>query len=219
VYPASEQWSRPVADDLWLLSHHEQSGRPKIEAERVALGLSGAIVCELLIDGLVTVAGEQHVFLCQDPSYARDEVAQWALTEMGRADGRIPLAQWVWHLRGEATPRVAERLARVGVVEYVKAGLLGGGRRAVAVNPNVAATPRVRLLHQLVTGQVDVPTLTLGALAVAIDLDAVISRDAVAPGLRDDLIHAAREYLHQHLRDTANAVHVAATQASTTTRR
>jgi hypothetical protein len=215
----TEQWSRPVADELWLLSHHEQSGRPKVEERRVALGLAGAIVCELLIDGLVTIAGEQRVFVRHDPRYARDEVTQWALTELDRADGRMPLAQWIWHLCGESTPRVAERLALAGVARYVKAGLLGGSRRAVAVSANVAAAPRVRLLHELVTGQVDVPTLTLGALAVAIDLDAHISRDAVAPGLRDDLIYAAREYLHQHLRDVANAVHSAAGQADTTTRR
>ena len=219
MYPAVQQWSRPIADELWLLSHHEQSGRPKIEEQRVALGLSGAVVCELLVDGLVTLAAEQHVLLRYDPKYGRDDVATWALSQIDRADGQIPVAQWIWHLCAEVPPRVADRLVRAGAVEYVKAGLLGGGRRAVAVSANVAATPRVRLLHQLATGQVDVATLTLGALAVAIDLDAVISRDAVAPGLRNDLVYAAREYLHQHLRDVANAVRGAATQSNLTTRR
>jgi hypothetical protein len=218
VYPAIQQWSRPIADELWLLSHHEQSGRPKLEEQRIALGLSGAVVCELLVDGLVTLAGERHVFLRHDPRYGRDDVAKWALSQMDRADGQIPVAQWIWHLCTEVPPRIADRLARSGAVEYVKAGLLGG-RRAVAVSANVAATPRVRLLHQLATGQVDVATLTLGALAVAIDLDTVISRDAVAPGLRNDLVYAAREYLHQHLRDVANAVHGAATQSNMTIRR
>jgi hypothetical protein len=219
VLPATQQWSRPIADELWLLSHHEQSGRAKLEDQRVALGIAGAIICELLVDGLVAIAGEQHVFLRYDPRFGRDEVAQWALTEMDRADGKIPVAQWIWHLCADCTPRVAERLAQAGAVEYVKAGLLGGGRRAVALSANVAATPRVRLLHQLATGQVDVATLTLGALAVAIDLDTIISRDAVAPGLRNDLIYAAKEYLHQHLRDVANAVRAAATQANMTIRR
>jgi hypothetical protein len=201
-----------------LLSHHEQSGRPQVDEQRVALGLSGAIICELLIDGHVTIAGEQHVFLRHDPRYARDEVAGWALAEMHRANGQIPLAQWIWHLSAEGPPRVVDRLAQAGIVEYVKAGLLGG-RRAVAVSANVAATPRVRILHQLATGQVDVATLTVGALAVAIDLDTIISRDAAAPGLRNDLVYAAREYLHQHLRDVANAVRGAATQANMTIRR
>lgn len=219
MYPATQQWSRPIADELWLLSHHEQSGRPKLDEQRVALGLSGAIVCELLTDGLITIAGEQHVFLRYDPRYGRDEIAQWALTEMDRADGQVPVSQWIWHLCNEVTPRVIDRLAQAGVVEYIKAGLLGGARRAVAANANLAASPRVRMLHQLATGQVDVATLTLGALAVAIDLDTIISRDAVAPGLRGDLVHAAKEYLHQHLRDVANAVRAAATQANMTIRR
>jgi hypothetical protein len=202
-----------------LLSHHEQSGRAKLEEQRVAIGLSGAIICELLIDGLVTIAGEQHVFLRYDPRYGRDEIGQWALAEMDRADGQVPVGQWIWHLSNEATPRVVERLAQAGIVEYVKSGLLGSARRAVAVNANIAASPRVRLLHQLTTGQVDVATLTLGALSVAIDLDQIISRDAVAPSLRNDLVFAAREYLHQHLRDVANAARSAATQANMTIRR
>jgi Golgi phosphoprotein 3 GPP34 len=219
VYPATQQWARPIADELWLLSHNEQSGRAKLDEQRVAIGLAGAIICELLIDGLVTIAGEQHVFLRYDPRYGRDEIAQWALTEMDRADGQIPVAQWIWHLCGESSLRVADRLAQTGAIEYVKSGLLGGSRRAVPANANVSATPRVRMLHQLATGQVDVGTLTLGALAVAIDLDTVIARDAVAPGLRNDLVFAAKEYLHQHLRDVANAVRAAATQANMTIRR
>jgi hypothetical protein len=219
VFPATQQWSRPVADELWLLAHDEQSGRAKIDEQRVALGLAGAIICELLIEGLVTIAAEQQLFLRSEPKYGRDAVTQWALTQMDRSDGKLAVGQWVWHLRQEATPRVADRLAEADAVQYVRAGLLGGGRRAVTVNANIAAAPRVRILHQLTTGQVDVPTLTLGALAVAIELDSLISRDAMVPGLRGDLIFAAREYLHQHVRDVANAVHAAANQANTTGRR
>jgi hypothetical protein len=201
-----------------LLAHHEQSGRAKIDEPRVALGLAGAVICELLIEGLVTIAGEQRVFLRSDPRYGRDAVAQWALAQIDGSDGKLTVGQWVWHLRQESTSRVADRLEQTDAVQFVKAGLLGG-RRAVPVNANIAAAPRVRILHELTTGQVDVPTLTLGALAVAIDLDSVISRDAMVPGLRGDLIFAAREYLHQHLRDVANAVHAAANQANTTSRR
>ena len=83
MYPATPQWSRPIADELWLLSHHEQSGRSKLDEQRLALGLSGALICELLVDGLVTIAGEQHVFLRYDPRYGRDELGQ-----MGRALNR-----------------------------------------------------------------------------------------------------------------------------------
>jgi hypothetical protein len=219
VFPATQPWPRPVADELWLLAHHEQSGRAKIDEQRVAIGLAGAIICELLIEGLVAIAGEQHVFLRSDPRYGRDAVAQWALAQIGGSDGKLAVGQWVWHLRQEATSRVADRLAETDAVQYVRAGLLGGGRRPVTVNANIAAAPRVRILHQLTTGQVDVPTLTLGALAVAIELDSLISRDAMVPGLRGDLIFAAREYLHQHLRDVANAVHTAVNQANPTGRR
>jgi hypothetical protein len=219
VYPATQQWSRPIADELWLLSHHEHSGRAKLEDQRVALGLAGGIVCELLIEGHITLASEQHVFLRFDPGYARDAVGQWAMAEMDRADGQVPVGQWIWHLGEQVTRRVADRLEQAGIVEYVRAGLLGGGKRPVAVNPNLAASPRVRLMHQLTTGAVDVPTLTLGALAVSIDLDVIIARDVGVPGLRTDLVHAARDYLHQHLRDVFNAIRAAAAQANMTIRR
>jgi hypothetical protein len=218
VYPANQQWSRPVADELWLLSHHERSGRPKLEDRRIGLGLAGGVICELLIDGLVTLASEQHVFLRYDPRYGRDAVGQWAMAEMDRADGQVPVGQWVWHLGEHITPRVVDRLVQAGIVEYAKVGLLGG-KRAVAVNPNIAASPRVRLMHQLTTGAVDVPTLTLGALAVSIDLDTIIARDVVAPTLRTDLVNAAKTYLHQHLRDVFNAIRAASAQANLTIRR
>ena len=34
-----------------------------IKPDAVRRGLAGAIISELLIDGLITIAGEQHVFL------------------------------------------------------------------------------------------------------------------------------------------------------------
>ena len=40
---------------------------------------------------------------------------------MDRADGQVPVGQWIWHLSAEATPRVADRLAQAGIVEFVKA--------------------------------------------------------------------------------------------------
>jgi hypothetical protein len=159
------------------------------------------------------------VFLRYDPRYGRDEIAQWALTEMDRADGQIPVAQWIWHLCGESSLRVADRLAQTGAIEYVKSGLLGGSRRAVPANANVSATPRVAdaapARHRPGRRRHADPRRA----RVAIDLDTVIARDAVAPGLRNDLVFAAKEYLHQHLRDVANAVRAAATQANMTIRR
>jgi hypothetical protein len=40
-----------VADDLWLLAHHEVTGRPYLHARQLGLGLAGGLLAELMMTG------------------------------------------------------------------------------------------------------------------------------------------------------------------------
>ena len=44
-----------LADDLYLIAHHERTGRPLLAPRAVGLGLAGALLAELVLAGAVTV--------------------------------------------------------------------------------------------------------------------------------------------------------------------
>src|SRR5262249_22008053 len=44
-----------LADDLYLMAHHEVSGKPLLQPRAVGLGLAGALLAELLLAGRVRV--------------------------------------------------------------------------------------------------------------------------------------------------------------------
>ncbi|HEY5985743.1 MAG TPA: GPP34 family phosphoprotein, partial [Streptosporangiaceae bacterium] len=40
-----------VADDVWLLAHHELTGKPYVAPRAVGLGVAGGLLAELLLSG------------------------------------------------------------------------------------------------------------------------------------------------------------------------
>ena len=50
-----------LADDLYLIAHHELTGRPQLAPRAVGLGLAGALLGELVLAGAVSRdAGQRH---------------------------------------------------------------------------------------------------------------------------------------------------------------
>ena len=219
MYPRSHQPSAPLADELWLVSHSEHSGRPRITENFIGLGLAGAVLAELLMGGQIVLTEQQHVIATDVRPLADDLVTGWALSEITRTRTTVPVGRWINHLHDQVAPNVAQRLVEARLVEYVKAGLFGRKQRVVPRDPNAATSPRIRLLHQLHTGDADVPTAMLGALCVAIGLHAVIARDAGRPSLREDLVAVARRILPPDLLAVANSVRAAVTRATISIRR
>ena len=44
-----------VADDLYLMAHHEVSGRPVLQPRPLGLGLAGALPAEVMLDAGIAV--------------------------------------------------------------------------------------------------------------------------------------------------------------------
>lgn len=47
-----------LADDIYLLAHHEVSGRPFLQPRAAGLGLAGGLLAELVLIGAVRVSGD-----------------------------------------------------------------------------------------------------------------------------------------------------------------
>jgi len=215
MYPSSQQQlSLPVADELWLLSHSETSGRPRLAEDHIALGLAGAVLCELLISrSLVLSEHAAHVVVNNQPT--QDEVGNWVLRQVLSSRASAPVKLWVQHLADEVEPWVTARLDRHGAVVWEKAGLFGRGRRAVPRSINIAAASRVRLTHQMTTAQWELNTATVGALTVAIDLDALIAADIAQDreAVREPLITVGRR-LPAELKAVLNGVRTSITEVT-----
>lgn len=208
----------PMADEVWLISHSESSGRPRLAVDHIAIGLAGAILAELLLVGAIVLAEAEHVFLRPDRGQQIDPVTGWALAEIGRNRASAPLQRWTTHLADEARPRVAKRLSDAGMMDFVRAGVFGAKRRPVPRDVNLAASPRVRMLYQLGSGEYDIQTAMLCALTVTMGLDHLVMRDLGRRETRETLVAVGRR-LPADFRAIANAVNNTITHATMSIRR
>jgi Golgi phosphoprotein 3 (GPP34) len=44
-----------VADDLYLMGHHETSGKPLIQPRALSIGLAGGLLAELMLAGSIGI--------------------------------------------------------------------------------------------------------------------------------------------------------------------
>jgi len=101
-----------LADDLYLLAHHDVSGRPFLQPRAIGIGLAGALLAELVLssairvcaDG-VTIAGRPH------PS---DGLARHVFDLVLRERDWHPARDWLMFLAVTAEHDVARRLAQAG---------------------------------------------------------------------------------------------------------
>lgn len=130
-----------VADDLYLLAHHDVSGKPFLQQRALGLGLAGALLAELVLvaalragpGGLVATGGVRV------PDQLGRSVIALVLGE------REPLAvqDWLHFLARGAADQVARRLERAG---YVVAGRRRWrGERWIPVNADCAFAPLIRV--------------------------------------------------------------------------
>jgi hypothetical protein len=56
-----------LADDLYLLAHHERTGRPHLQPRAIGLGLAGALLAELMLLGTICIRPEGFVVANHTP--------------------------------------------------------------------------------------------------------------------------------------------------------
>jgi Golgi phosphoprotein 3 GPP34 len=195
-----------LADDLWLLAHHERSGRPHLQPRALGLGLAGGLLAELVLPGTVRVW--RGLIIPGGAQPPDDDVTCSVLRTMTAEREHLPARDWLAFLAGAAARDVARRLEQAGYLTRARGGLIGRGERWVPVDADGAFAPLVRVKAVLsARGPVAVQHVVLGALATGCGLDHQLTL-YLPPGARERLREAARQ-LDPGLRELITATQTA----------
>lgn len=150
-----------LADDLYLMAHHEVSGKPYLQPRAIGLGLAGGLMAELVLSGKICVRPDGVAVA--GPAPPADELARvvWNLVQ---TEHQQHVAQvWLLYLARTAAEDVARRLAKSGYLTRVSARRPWPSQRWAPVDPDCAFTPFVRVLPALDVSRP--PTAWAAALA------------------------------------------------------
>jgi Golgi phosphoprotein 3 (GPP34) len=157
-----------VADDLYLMTHHELTGRPHLAPRAVGLGLAGALLAELILAGAITV--EAGTVALVWPDRAGDPLTATVAGQITGEDPPRPVGDWLAFLARTAADDVAARLAQAG---YLAAEPRRPWRasRWVPVDADCAFAPVARLKATLnLSHPGDAQAVALAGLAAACGL-------------------------------------------------
>jgi hypothetical protein len=141
-----------LADDYFLISLDDRSGRGRLSAPVQSLGQAAALVGELVLAGyLMTAENEVYPLTAQLPEEPlAAEVMKVILARQNERD----LGTWLTFLAAEAITDVGDRLARAGRVVAQRRRRLGGTRvEYLPSNLSAAAWPGIRLGNLLASGE------------------------------------------------------------------
>jgi Golgi phosphoprotein 3 (GPP34) len=157
-----------VADELYLMTHHELTGRPHLAPRAVGLGLAGALLTELILAGAITVEG--GTVASAWPERADDPLTAAVAGQLAAENPPRPVGDWLAFLARTAAGDVAARLARAGYLAAQPTRPWRAGRW-VPVNADCAFAPVARLKAALNPSQPgDVQAVALAGLAAACGL-------------------------------------------------
>ncbi|MEV6527754.1 GPP34 family phosphoprotein [Longispora sp. NPDC051575] len=161
-----------LADELFLLVHHPRHGRPLIGAELLGIGLVGAVLAELWLEGRLTV---EEGRLTPREAQAEDLVADHFLRSMSSLSQEPHPEPWRWVtvFKGESARLVGQRLAADGLItrERGLSYLLRPEVRCPPTAAGIGRSPTVNLGRHLLDERTppDVQTAMLAALVNLLD--------------------------------------------------
>jgi len=140
-----------IADDLYLMAHDENTGRPLIGPRLLGTGLAAALLAELMLaGGLVLHDGSAgDVTVTSGTVVARraeitDDLARH-IHQVVAVEPRLhPVQVWLEFLASDAAQNVAFRLGRAGYLEQAPSRLPWKAARWIPVNPDWAYAPLAR---------------------------------------------------------------------------
>jgi hypothetical protein len=187
-----------LADDLYLMAHHEITGKPHLQPRAAGLGLAGALLAELMLLGNISIQADGVVVA--DGAPPRDGLARSVLGLVLSEHERHAVQRWLLFLARTAAADVAGRLEQSGYLTRVTTWRFGRGVRWVPVDADSAFAPLVRVKSVLSSSQpVTVQSAALAGLAAACGLGHQLSL-YLPPNARPRLDEAVEE-LDPGLRD------------------
>jgi Golgi phosphoprotein 3 GPP34 len=192
-----------VADDLYLMAHHEASGRSFVQPRALGIGLAGALLAELMLAD--SICSRPDGVLVPGPTDPGDALARRV---QGLLVGeRHPVRDWLLFMARTAAEEVACRLEQSGYL------MRPGGRRPwrsgrwVPVDPDWAFSPLVRVRSALDTARpVSAHGTVLAGLADGCGLGFRLAQ-YVPPA--DRRLDGALGHLHPALQELIAQVHAA----------
>jgi hypothetical protein len=165
----------PLADEFYLVSHDEYTGKCHINARMCDAGLAGAVLAELALRQRIAIKNGLVTTIDQRPH--RELVSDAALAEILKERAEHPVRVWVDYLRKDALEMVRRRLVNAGMIHRVESrGMLRTSVRFPAVDPNAAAAPRARLRYILDHPELlDESTAVLAGLVLAVGMTELVT--------------------------------------------
>jgi len=195
-----------LADDLYLLAHHEVTGRPHLQPRAAGLGLAGALLAELMLSGSICLRPDRIVVTDRSPP--EDGLARSVLGLVVSEAGQHAARDWLLFLARTAAVDVALRLEQAGYLTRVSSRRPWRGERWVPVDSDCAFAPFLRVKSALDSSRpVTAQNAALAGLAVACGLGRHLA--LYLPPKAHRRLQEAAQQLHPSLRDL-----IAQTQAA-----
>jgi hypothetical protein len=158
-----------LADDLYLLSHHEITGKPHLQPRALGLGLAGGLLAELLLSGSINLW--RGTIVTADGVPPRDDIARSVLNRVHSERQQLVARDWLLFLGHTAVRDVARRLEQAGYLTRIATRRFSRTERWVPADPDCAFAPMVRVKSVMESFQpVSAQNATLAGLATACGL-------------------------------------------------
>lgn len=190
-----------LAEQFFLISHDEISGRPLVSIGRIECGLVGAMFGELIIDGRLGIRDGLVVVLDKEPVDGGLSDSLVNTVDQQSSDHRV--RAWARELGPDAYRIVAERLIASGVLRRERGRKLFShpGERYPAVDVYDVSRPRLMLNHVLYNREeMDLNHAVLAALVSVVGLQSILEHDTSRQALRilvNSLINAMPAQLQE----------------------
>jgi len=158
-----------VADDLYLMAHHEITGKPYLQPRALGLGLAGGLLAELMLEGSISLRHDGVVVAGR--TLPGDGLACHVRGLVAAEHEPHPARDWLLFVARTAAGDVARRLERSGYVTRASGRGPWRAGRWVPVDADSAFAPMLRGRSALdATRPLSVNGAALAGLATACGL-------------------------------------------------
>jgi Golgi phosphoprotein 3 (GPP34) len=217
--PCGSMHSYRLSDEFFLIGHDEFTGKPAINRELIACGLSAALLAELMILGRLCMHDGRVALL--DTTPAGEAVADQVLDLVAQQSKEHTVRTWTEHLGEPAYELVARRLVDEGVVrrEQSRRMLGRGGDRFPPVDLYQAARARLWLGHMITHPlEMDLQRTISAGLVTAVGVERVLGLELDSQQIRD-IVSERVSHLPEDLQSLLLGVNAAVAALSLTIRR
>lgn len=132
-----------LADDIYLMAHHEVSGKPFLQPRAIGLGLAGGLLAELVLIDVIRVGGDPVAVT--DRIRPDDGLMRAVQLELLRERQRHGVRDWLAFLAQSAAEHVARRLEHSGYLILTQSRRPWRANRWVPVDADCVFAPLIRV--------------------------------------------------------------------------